>query len=158
EVMTACDIPRAVYEPVGIAKLRVVSRVELTQPDGTPKMYDLGTGLPVTGVEVVQAIMKHAEAQAPDELEQFVRKVKGQVGENAPVWYNISMTEGQKAKWEEAVSLAKLNIGSVSKDADGNFKDASDGSAAEVIAVNYINDPNSYPEGYKHDIQHSDTY
>src|ERR1017187_11032932 len=24
EVMTACDIPRAVYEPVGIAKLRVV--------------------------------------------------------------------------------------------------------------------------------------
>ena len=158
EVMTACAIPREVYEPVGIAKLRIVCRVDTVNQDGTPKMYDLGTGLPVTGVEVVQAIMKHAEAQAPDELEQFVRKVNGQVGENAPVWYNISMTEGQKAKWEEAVALAKLNIGSVSKDADGNFKDASDGSAAEVIAVNYINDPNSYPEGYKHDIQHSDTY
>ena len=143
EVMTACDIPRAVYEPVGIAKLRVVSRVELTQPDGQPKMYDLGTGLPVTGVEVVQAVMKHAETQDPQELEQFVRKVNGQVGDNAPTWVNISMTEGQRAKWEEAVSLAKQHIGSISKDADGNYKDASEGYCAEVIAVNYILDPNN---------------
>lgn len=147
EVMTACQIPRAVYEPVGIAKLRVVSRVELTQPDGTPKMYDLGTGLPVTGVEVVQAVMKHAETQDPKELEQFVRKVNGQVGEYAPTWYNISMTEGQRAKWEEAVSLAKKNFGSVSKDADGNYVDASEGRCAEVIALSYLQDLNNYPEG-----------
>lgn len=147
EVMTACAISREVYEPVGIAKLRVVSRIETTTPDGGPKMYDFGTGLPVTGVEVIQSIMKHAEAQDPDELEQFVRKVNGQVGDNAPTWVNISMTEGQRAKREEAISLAKKNIGSVSKDADGNYKDASEGACEEVIAVNYLLDPNSYPEG-----------
>src|SRR5208337_5475809 len=42
EVMTACQIPREVYEPVGIAKLRIVSRIDLEQQDGSPKMYDLG--------------------------------------------------------------------------------------------------------------------
>jgi hypothetical protein len=147
ELMEAASIPRSVYEPVGIAKLRLVSRIDLEQQDGQPKMYDLGTGLPVQGVEIVKAIMAHAETQDPDELEQFVRKVNGQVGDNAPTWVNIGMTEGQRAKWEEAVSLAKANIGSVSKDADGNYQDASEGRCAEVIAVNYILDPNNYPEG-----------
>ena len=147
EVMTACDIPRAVYEPVGIAKLRIVSRVKLANPDGGPKMYDLGTGLPVEGTEIVKAIMAHAETQAPKDLEQFVRKVNGQVGDNAPTWENIAMTEGQRAKWQEAVSLAKKNIGSVSKDAEGNYKDASEGACAEVIALSYLQDPNNHPEG-----------
>ena len=146
EVMTACAIPREVYEPVGIAKLWIVCRVDTVNQDGGPKMYDLGTGLPVTGVEVVQAIMKHAEAQDPDELEQFVRKVNGQVGEYAPEWENISMTKGQREKWTQAVDLAKKNIGSVGKDAEGNYKDASVGACAEVIAVSYIQDPNNYPE------------
>lgn len=147
EIAEACEIPRSVYEPLGIAKLRIISRVELEQQDGSPKMYDLGTGLPVSGVEVVKAIMAHAEAQDPEELEQFVRKVNGQVGDNVPEWVNISMTTGQKAKWEEAVALAKLNIGSVGKDVDGQYKDASVGSCAEVIAVSYILDPNNHPEG-----------
>jgi len=147
EVMTACNIPRAVYEPVGIAKLRIVSRIDLEQQDGSPKMYDLGTGLPVSGVTVVQAIMAHAGAQDPMELEQFVRKVNGQVGDNAPEWRNISMTAGQKAKWDEAVALARKNIGSVGKDADGQYKDASEGSCCEVIAVSYLQDLNNYPEG-----------
>jgi hypothetical protein len=156
EVMTACQIPREIYEPVGIAKLRIVSRIETKNQDGGPKMFDLGAGLPVTGVEVIQAIMKHAEAQDPEELEQFVRKVNGQVGENAPTWVNIRMTEGQREKWQEAVSLAKAHLGSVSKDADGQYKDASEGRCAEVIAVNYILDPNNHPEE-KHDIQHSNS-
>lgn len=147
KVMSACQIPREVYEPVGIAKLRIVSRIATENRDGGPKMYDLGTGLPVTGVEVVQVIMKHAETQDPAELEKFVRKVNGQVGDNTPTWVNIRMTEGQRAKWEEAVNLAKKHIGSVSKDADGNYQDASEGYCAEVIAVNYLLDPNSYPEG-----------
>ena len=147
ELMNAASVPRSVYEGVGIAKLRVVSRIDLTQQDGTPKMYDLGTGLPVAGIQVVQAIMAHAETQTPDELEQFVRKVNGQVGDNAPEWVNISMTAGQKAKWNEAVNLAKLNIGSVGKDAEGNYKDASEGGCAEVISVSYILDPNNHPEG-----------
>jgi len=147
EIAEACEIPRVVYEPLGIAKLRLISRIDLVDNENKPKMYDLGTGLPVTGVEVVQAIMKHAETQSPDELEKFVRKVNGQVGDNAPTWVNIAMTEGQRAKWEEAVSLAKKHIGSVSKDADGSYKDASEGYCAEVIAVSYLLDPNNHPEG-----------
>jgi len=147
ELMEAASIPRAIYEPVGIAKLRIVSRVDLEQQDGSPKMYDLGTGLHVSGVTVVQAIMAHAGAQDPEELEQFVRKVNGQVGDNAPEWRNISMTAGQKAKWDEAVALARKNIGSVGKDADGQYKDASEGSCCEVIAVSYLQDLNNYPEG-----------
>ena len=143
EMAEACGIERAQYEPVGIAKLRIISRLDLVDADGQPKMYD---GVPAT--TLIPSILGIAESTSPDAIEATVRKLKGQVGDNAPVWYNISMTEGQRAKWEEAVSLAKKHIGSVSKDADGNYKDASEGHCAEEIAVNYILDPNNYPEGY----------
>jgi hypothetical protein len=37
-----------------------------------------------------------------------------------------------------ALDLAKKHIGSVSKDAEGISQDASDGSALEVIAIEYL--------------------
>jgi hypothetical protein len=144
--MEACQIDRATYEPVGIAKLRLISRIETANPDGTPKMYD-----GATGVEIVNAIIENASTATFENIEDFIYKVKGQVGEYAPTWNNISMTAGQKAKWDEAVELAKLNIGSVGKDAEGNYKDASVGACAEVIALSYILDPNNHPEGCDHD-------
>lgn len=147
EVMEAAEIPRAVYEPVGIAKLRLINQIKLKQPDGSIKMYDTGAGLPASGVSVVKAIMETALTTEPEVIEQYIRKVNGQVGDNAPEWCNISMTVGQKTKWNEAVALAKLNIGSVGKDSDGQYKDAGEGSCAEVIAVSYILDPNNWPEG-----------
>src|ERR1035437_2568654 len=82
EMAEACGISREQYEPVGIAKLRLISRVEMQNPDGGPKMYMLeGIDLPASGVEVIKGIMEKALTTPPDAIEQFVRKVNGQVGE-----------------------------------------------------------------------------
>lgn len=149
EIMEACEIPRSVYEPVGIAKLRLISRVETKNSDGGPKMYDTLTDdkTPISGVEAVKAIMQTAHTTEPDDIEALVRKINGQVGENTPEWENICMTSGQRAKWSEAVELAKKNIGSTGKDEEGDYKDASIGRCAEIIAISYIQDPNNWPEG-----------
>src|ERR1019366_2752105 len=39
EVMNAVGVPREAYEPVGIAKLRSICRLDLIE-DGQPKMYE----------------------------------------------------------------------------------------------------------------------
>jgi hypothetical protein len=151
EIMESAYVPRSVYEPVGIAKLRIISRLATHNPDGTPKIYSgmVNDGTNCTGVELVKAIMENATTGTPEQIEALVRKANGQVGDNAPEWENIPMTAGQRAKWQEAISLAKKNIGSVGKDEDGQYKDASVGACAEVIAVSYLQDPNNYPEGYE---------
>ena len=148
EVMEACGIPRAQYEPVGIAKLRLLSRVDLVDAEGEAKKFN---GIPVT--LLIKNMVETADSLSPDTIEAEVRKIQGLVGDNAPEWENIPMTAGQRAKWNEAVELAKKNIGSVGKDEDGQYKDASVGACAEVIALSYVQDPNNYPEGYAPDAE-----
>ena len=144
EVMEAVGVPREQYEPVGIVKLRTICRLELVDGNGEPKIYD---GLPAT--DHIKMLVG-ATSLTPEQVEEEVKKRLGLMGEDARVWQNISLTVAQRKKWLEAVGLAKLNIGSVGKDGDGNYKDAGEGSCMEVIAASYLLDPNNYPEGYQY--------
>jgi hypothetical protein len=144
EVMERCDIDRAVYEPVGRAKLRIITRVKVVDDEGKDTLFD---GVPVK--LLVKDLIESHTKWTPQQLELRVKEIQGLVGDNASAgWINFPVTYAQKAAWEKAIILAMRQIGSVGKDENtGLYKDASLGSCAEVIAVSYILDPNNSPEG-----------
>lgn len=155
EVMQYCEIDRAVYENVGLAKLRVITRVKV-EDEGKDTLFE---GVPVK--LLVKDMVEKAGTWQPEDLELRVKQIQGLVGDNASAgWINFPVTYAQKAAWEKAVKLAMLQIGSVGKDeVTGKYKDASVGACAEVIAVSFELDPNNHPEGdYEPStaIQHSD--
>jgi hypothetical protein len=124
----------------------------LTDENGDPKVYE---GKPA--VEVIKDLIAQAPAHSPEAVDETVKKLQGLMGDNARVWENVSLTVAQRESWRKAVALAKLNIGSVGKDEDGNYKDASIGSCMEVIAMSYILDPNNSPEGEGPNVQATDS-
>ncbi len=143
EVMAQCGIDRATYEPVGLTKLRIITRVKVIDDEGKDTIFDgISTKL------LVKDMIEKANDWSPEALDLRVKEIQGLVGDNASAgWINFPVTYAQKAAWEKAVALAILNIGSVGKDENtGQFKDASIGACAEVIAVNYDQDPNNHPE------------
>ena len=140
--METAGIPREQYEPVGIAKLRLITRLSLTDQDGLPNQYN---GMPV--IEVIKKLVADAPNQTPGTLEEMVRAIQGFTGDNEIVWMNLSMTLAQRTKLMEAIDLATKNIGSTGKDEDGQYKDASMGRCLEVIALSYLLDPNNQGEG-----------
>ena len=142
QTMEDVGIPRTEYEPLGIAKLRAICRLDLTDENGNGKMYE---GKPA--VEVIKDLIQQAPSHSPEAVDETVKKLQGLVGEDSIVWINFPIKLAARNKWDEAISLAQKNIGSVGKDADGNYVDASVGSCAEVIAASYILDPNNSPEG-----------
>src|SRR5208282_6238244 len=141
QTMEDVGIPRAEYDSVGIAKLRAICRLDLIDSEGNPKQYE---GKPAA--EVIKDLIAQAPEHSREAVDETVKKLQGLMGEDARVWQNISLTVAQRKKWREAVDLAKLNIGSVGKDNDGNYKDASEGACMEVIAISYLLDENNRPE------------
>ena len=142
EVLEQCGIDRSVYEQVGLSKLRIITRVKVTD-EGKDTLFE---GVPTK--LLVKDLIENANKWEPEALELRVKEIQGLVGDNASAgWVNFPVTYAQRAAWEKAVALAQLGIGSVGKDENtGQYKDASVGSCAEVIAVSYILDPNNVSE------------
>ena len=151
-VMEQCGIDRATYEPVGLSKLRIITRLKVTDDEGKEMKFE---GVPVK--LLIQDLIENAGKWEPDALELRIKEVQGLVGDNASAgWVNFPVTYAQKAAWEKALALAMLQIGSVAKDENtGQFKDASIGSCAEIIAVSFVQDPNNSPED--ENVQPADT-
>lgn len=145
EVMQQCEIDRATYEPIGLAKLRIITRVKVKDDEGKDTTFE---GVPTK--LLVKDMIDKADTWTPEALDLRVKEIQGLVGDNASAgWINFPVTYAQKAAWEKAVALAMLQIGSVGKDENtGQFKDASLGACAEVIAISYEQDPNNHPEEY----------
>ena len=144
EVMSQCGIDRAVFEPVGLTKLRIITRVKVIDDEGKDTTFE---GVPTK--LLVKDMIEKASTWQPEALDLRVKEIQGLVGDNASAgWINFPVTYAQKAAWEKAVSLAMLGIGSFGKDENtGQYKDASLGACAEVIAVSFVQDPNNSPEG-----------
>jgi hypothetical protein len=147
ENMEAAGVSREKYEPVGIAKLRLISRLDMQDENGAPKMYQ-----GVSAENWIKGMIAHAPETTPSDLEAMIKGLLGLTGDNSTVWENWAMTLGQRTKWHEAIELAKKNIGTVGVDADGKHKDASTGRCCEIVAISYLQDPNNYPEEAKNDV------
>lgn len=130
ENMMIAGVPKETYEPVGIAKLRVISKLDpLAEFEGKP-MAQFIKGLTETAKDVEMETLKEAVAH-----------LQGQVGDEARVWLNVNVGKSQRDDVIlPAIELAKKNIGTVSEDDDGMAQDASDGRALEIICAAFLAD------------------
>ena len=133
ETAEGVGIPRSVYEPVGTAKLRLISKIDLFDKDGKAVMYG-----DLTMAECVKGLFEKAKDLSLEEVQQVVEKLRGKTGDDAIVWLNIGITKAAREIVRQAIELMKLNIGTVGQDEDGKHVDASDGRAIELICADYL--------------------
>jgi len=149
EIMAGAGIERAEYEPIGIAKLRVITRLSAVNDDGTPAVYTN----PVTNeshpmVEYIVGITEQAMAGRDiKDIEKDVRILKGEVGENDMVWRNFRLPRlVDENTIAPALEKAAVNIGTVATDENGVAKEVQDWRKLEVVCVEYVNDAATEPE------------
>jgi hypothetical protein len=134
EKMLLAGIDRATYEPVGITKLRVIAQLQPTDEDGKVSQIVL---------DQIKILVMKAPSKTAEELQTEVDTYQGNVGDEAWDFMSFRLKKSQKEVVKQALELVKAQIGSVGKDADGNSTDASDGSALEKMALDYLSDPNN---------------
>lgn len=142
-VMEEVAVPRATYEPLGISRLRAITSLD---PHGSWTNPVTQEVTPLK--DFIVGFIEKGETIPIDALKQHVRTLKGFVGENDFEWFNTSvLRSAMRESVRPALELAKNHIGSVGKDDEGMSKDASDGTALEVIAVSFLNDPANHVLG-----------
>lgn len=142
EVMTDLDIniPRAVYEPVGISKLREITSLEVRGAYLNPE-----TGKSEPLADHIIDLTKRGTDMTLGEIRDIVKRLKGLEGDEDLVWMNIRVKKAVlDATIKPAIELAKKVIGSTGRDADGLAIDPSDGQALECITANFLLDPNNH--------------
>lgn len=130
--MKAAALTREEYEPVGIAKLRAISRLD---PEGEFN----GTPMPM----VIRELTLKAPQMSAEEVQVEVETIMGKVGDESMVWLNIHLKKLSRENIiKPALELAKKHIGSTSTNEEGIAQDATDGRALELICANFLADPN----------------
>jgi len=140
-VMEEVGIARSWYEPLGVSRLREITSLEPT---------DIWTN-PVSGQktamrEFITGFVEYRQENGDfidlEKLKQNVRTLKGFVGENDFVWFNLFV---QRSALESVVrpafDLMKARIGSVKKDDEGISQDATDSTCLVNMAADYLSDP-----------------
>ena len=134
--MKAAALERAAYEPVGLAKLRIISRLK---PDTE---YN---GVPVS--LLIRELTLKAEDMSLEEVQFEVDTILGLTEDESMVWLNIRCKKSAREDViKPALALAKKHLGTKPADGvegeEGQQKDESDGRALEMIAANFLADPN----------------
>ena len=137
-IMDGAGIPRTEYEPIGIAKLRAITRLHPLTKEGAVNMYTN----PVTQeshpmAEYIVGITEQALAGRDiKDIEKDVRVLKGEVGENDMVWRNFRLPRVvDENTIAPALEKAAINIGTVATDENGVAKEVQDWRKLEVLAV-----------------------
>ena len=148
-IMDGAGIPRTEYEPIGIAKLRAITRLHPLTKEGAMNMYTN----PVTQeshpmAEYIVGITEQALAGRDiKDIEKDVRVLLGEVGENAMVWRNFRLPRVvDENTIAPALEKAAINIGTVATDENGVAKEVQDWRKLEVLAVEYLHDTTTDPE------------
>ena len=133
ENMTAAGLTREQYEPVGMTKLRMISRL---------KPEDEFKGTPVS-LLIRELTLKAAE-MTPDEVQLEVDTIMGLTEDESMVWMNVKVKKLAKDNViQPALARMKKFIGTQPSEVDeGQQADASDGRAFELICANFLADPN----------------
>lgn len=135
--MEELNIPRETYEPLGVAKLREITSLDVHGTWTNPETKD---ETPVKAF--IQGFVDKGADMPLEEIKNHVKVLKGLVGEEAMSWIHLYMKEQAIEKVvRPAMELAKAQIGSVGKDDEGVSKDASDGAAIESICGAFLADP-----------------
>lgn len=148
DVMEASNITREEYEPIGVTKLRVITRLSPTNEDGSPKLFtNPATKDTHPMADYIVGLVEMAPNESTDELEKRVHVLMGETGENDMTWLNIRLPRlVMENTIAPALEKAAINIGTVHTDSEGMAEEVSDWRKLEVVCVEYVNDKNSDPE------------
>ena len=131
ENMAAAGLERNEYEPVGMTKLRMISRLD-------PEVEYNGTPVKL----LIRELTLKAKEMDPDEVQLEVDTILGLTEEESMVWMNIRVKKLSKDNVIlPALRKAKRYMGQ-QKDDEGEFHDATDGAALEMICADFLADPN----------------
>ena len=140
DVMNECGCSRDEYEKLGIAKLREITSLD---PKGNYKDKD-GTLIPIR--DFIIGFVDEGEKMSLKDIQEHVKTLKGLTGEDELVWVNLHMKRIVKeTTWMQAIEKARVNIGAIARDENGNAIMASDARCAEVIAIEYLNAVENLP-------------
>lgn len=133
ENMKAAGLERAQYEPVGLLKLRIISRLKPeTEYNGTPVTL------------LIRELTLKAQQMTAEEVRHEVDTIQGLTEDESMVWINFQVKKLVRENViKAAIALAKKHMPeSQTQDNDGNYHPPSDGAALEVICANFLADPN----------------
>lgn len=132
--MEAVGITREQYEPLGVAKLRDITSLDVNNTWVNPETKE---ETPIK--DFIVGFVEKGKDMDPDEIKNHVKVLKGLVGEEAVTWLNLSVKQSALDNViRPALELCKMQIGSVAKNEEGMSIDASDGRALELIAADYL--------------------
>ena len=132
-LMRGADVSREQYEAVGLTKLRAISKLSLEgEFNGVP--------MPL----VVRELTLKAAAMDYEQVVEEVNKILGLTEDESMVWLNFSVKKSVRdLVILPAIALAIKHMPeSQTTDDEGNHIDPSKGAAIEVIAANFLADPN----------------
>ena len=132
-LMKGAAVEREQYEPVGLTKLRAISKLSLEgEFNGVP--------MPL----VVRELTLKAAAMDYEQVVEEVNKILGLTEDESMVWLNFSVKKSVRdLVILPAIALAIKHMPeSQTTDDEGNHIDPSKGAAIEVIAANFLADPN----------------
>jgi hypothetical protein len=133
-VMDEVGIPREKFEPLGTAKLREITSLDVNDTWVNPETKE---ETPIKAF--VKGFVEKGKDMTLEEIKEHVRTLKGLVGVEAMGWLHLYMKQSALDNVARpALELAKAKIGSVGKDGEGVSKDASDGAAAEAIFADFL--------------------
>ena len=143
DTMGEVSIERKKYEPIGIAKLREISSLDVRDANGDFAVYeDAEKGEVYPMKDIIVGLVEKAPTMSLDEIKKYVKVLKGFVGENDVTWLNICVnTQALQETIKPALDLARQNLGTSAVDDEGVAIDYSDGKALEVVSAEYLNDP-----------------
>jgi hypothetical protein len=121
------------YEPVGVTKLRIISRLK---PAGE---YN-GVPMPL----VIRELTLKALNMTAEEVQFEVDTIMGQTEEESMVWLNLKVKKlARENVIKPAIDLMRKHTPeSQLVDEDGHVTELSDGAAIELICANLLADPN----------------
>jgi hypothetical protein len=142
DILDQLNIPREEYEPIGIAKLREITSVDLIDSEGDPALFEDEDGGTHIVSDLIRGLLIKAPEMSLEEIKDYVRILKGFSGDNATTWLNICVNkQALEQTIQPALNLSKKILGTAKVDEEGIAQDYSDGKALEMICVDYLLDP-----------------
>jgi hypothetical protein len=141
-VCRECGIARKDYEPVGVTKLREITSLD---PQGT--FFNTETKQHESLTDHIVRLVAEAPENSSIEVEEEVKRLKGQLGENAMVTKSYSVT---KSCYENTIQrcfeAVRRRLGSAGRDGTGAAKEYTDGNVIECLCAEYNADPRNFYE------------
>jgi hypothetical protein len=141
-VCKAVGLKRENYEPAGKSKLR-----EITVLDPEKSFWNAATKTSEPLNEhIVRLVLDHDKLNV-EQVREEVLRLQGRLGPDRPVHksYTVPLSAYENVI-KPAFELARMRLGSTGRDESGVAQDYPDGVCLEMLAAEFLADPNNQPE------------